>query len=129
MLLVLARPDLYFQQAELGTPGNHHFGKEEGPQEDLDMLSEVTNFAVHIISLLCIIHMAPYKATLFKANLPKVDDYCHILDPSCCSTLALSVGSVTFSELTALGYSLDTTHRNSAWSSLPYWYWEPMLIN
>jgi len=82
------------------------------------MLSEVSNFAVHssynLVSVHNTQHMAPYKATLGKANLPKVDDYCHILDPSCCSTLALSVGSVTFSELTALGYSLDTTQRNSA---------------
>ena len=24
---------------------------------------------------------------------------------------------------------LETTQRNSAWSSLPYWYWDPMFIN
>ena len=36
-------------------------------------------------------------------------------------TLARSVGSCSLSWLAVWGYSRDTTHRNSAWSSLPYW--------
>ena len=43
-------------------------------------------------------------------------------------TFALSVGSIVLTPFVLLS-SLDTTHRNSDWSSLPYVYDEPMLIN
>ena len=44
-------------------------------------------------------------------------------------TLALSVCCGSGTSFTFGWISLETTQRNSAWSSFPYWYWDPILIN